>query len=212
LNGHKETAELFLEQSKDSISHLKQVCFLALLGAQCINRHGEFESGIEYWRRALILMTESNFDIDTDNVLRVFQQFHFDCHPAKQSSPSVIVKPTSHTGAVPSTRGAISVDQSTLHSIEQKTMKHSFIFRDVHLCRSVDELNEISENHPALVLQALLVLQTILGPSHTETLQQVITFIVHFSNWLVLSLHNMCVFSIVRRVSPVLPVRRFAHV
>jgi len=160
LNGHKETAELFLRQSRDCISPLKRVCFLALLGAQCINRNADFDSGISFWSQAL---NELHSDFqgahqnDTDDLIRVFQEFHIDC--LATGTPTPIRIPLSSHG----------VDLSGNSTV----MRHSAIFDGVRLCKTIDELNSLANDHPALVLQALLVLQAILGPSHTETLQQV---------------------------------------
>ena len=33
--------------------HCSQVCLLGLLGAQCVNKHQDYDSGLKYWKQAL---------------------------------------------------------------------------------------------------------------------------------------------------------------
>lgn len=174
LNGHKETAELFLLQSRNCIGPLKYTCFLGLLGAQCINRNSDFDSGVAFWRQALNEMRSYGKGTDqteADDLVRVFQQFHIDC-----------LSSTSPATAAPMRVPAAALGATDLFT-SAPVMRHSSIFRDVRLCQSVDELDALASNHSALVLQALLVLQTILGPSHTETLQQVFWCSCHLSEY-----------------------------
>lgn len=47
------------------------------------------------------------------------------------------------------------------------------IFKDVKLCTTAEELDRLASDESALNFQGLLVLESILGPSHSETTQQV---------------------------------------
>lgn len=51
--GHKDTAELLLTSDRVTLDPNKRVCLLGLLGAQCINRHQDYEAGVRFWKQAL---------------------------------------------------------------------------------------------------------------------------------------------------------------
>lgn len=52
--GHQETALLLLDSV--AVETDKRIALLGLLGAQVINLHTDFLSGVEFWRQALQLL------------------------------------------------------------------------------------------------------------------------------------------------------------
>lgn len=164
LNGHSQTARLLFESSRGELSADKKLCLLALLGAQCINKSQDFETGLGFWREALHELQEAapmegrapskGFAMDGQmkDVAALLQELYI--KGTREVTPFV------------------SMTDSPEKSSQPFPHKLS-VFKGMKLCTSVAELDAIASDHTALILQGLLVLESILGPSHPETTRQV---------------------------------------
>lgn len=147
MKGHKETAELLFLSCNQEISLDKKIGFLGLLGAQCININSDFEAGVRFWKQALSEVEELCAKYpDTELVNQLKRMYLKDDQDASNANVSSGLQVHAHSGA---------------------------ILKDVKLCFTVEELERIENNEESLTFQALLVLENILGCSHTETIKQI---------------------------------------
>lgn len=72
-----------------------------------------------------------------------------------------------------SSTGGNNLSEAPCKNTDGARMSQCSVLSDVKLCTTVEALDHISNDHTALQFQGLLVLQNILGPSHSETTQQV---------------------------------------
>ena len=148
------------------MSRERQICFLGLLGAQCINKNEDFEGGLKYWKMALTLLgsvcqMDSSSRNAEEELAKKLKRLYIEGSSHSLSSSH---SPSFHSASFKSDVGGIP------RGIDRRVIS---IFRDMQLCTTLEELDILASDKSRLVLQALLVLQTILGPSHVETTQQV---------------------------------------
>ena len=156
LYGHKDIAELLLFDRNVQLLPEKKICLLGLLGAQCINKHQDFVSGVRYWQQALEELENCSLPQPSSEMdLGVLLQKLYIREAHEQLPFSVLGN-----------------DKKESVLAASSTRKHS-VFKDMRLCTSMQELNKLKSDPSALSLQGLLVLESILGPSHSETTSQV---------------------------------------
>ncbi|ESN97175.1 hypothetical protein HELRODRAFT_178284 [Helobdella robusta] len=168
MNGHSETAELLMEKVENKIGVERKICYLGLLGAQCINNYEDFERGVMFWKTALQSLAElcqtelisSNIRSSDSEMMQKLKKFYAD------SSKHTVINHISFQG-VNNSKPVDKADPPTEFNITSPLYESAF--KDMQLCSTLEELETLSKDKKKLTLQALLVLQDILGPSHSET-------------------------------------------
>ena len=157
----------------------KKLCLLALLGAQCINLHQDYSSGLNYWKKGLAeleILLQENLIEGTDLATELQGLYMKESvENVSASSPSNIdvlsrmegfldLNTTNQSEGEPNSNTYQQVNESLKH-------RHS-VFQGMQLVTSLQELEVMEENTNQLDLQALLVLENLLGPCHPDTTQQ----------------------------------------
>lgn len=175
INGYKETAELFLEGNAN-LGLERRICYLGLLGAQCINRREDFEGGLKYWRAALEHLAElcqTDQKVADFEMARKLKKFYLEGSgrvPGASGGRSAtllgLFKVSEHSSGV--------VGHHRRHGRQSNSegLRFKSIFGDMRLCTTLEGLESIAEDRYRLTLQAFLILQDVLGLSHPETIQQ----------------------------------------
>lgn len=162
LNGHKDVAEILMKSAEESLRPEKKLCLLGLLGAQVINRDQDYDSGVSFWRKALLLLEELKGNLEGEDIRMKLQELYI---RESNESPIDMSQMNSSRETTVSLNGGKG---------NQKPHKHRHsVFNNMKLCTSIDELEEIMSSQKLLNLQGLLVLESILGPLHSETTHRI---------------------------------------
>ena len=159
LFGHKDVAELLLQDANVDLGLEKRACLLGLLGAQCINKQQDFDTGVLLWKRALSELESSltacgpSAATDNRDLSHMLQRLYM-----REAQEPL----------------AFSHSMDKMDATASHPRRHTnTVFSGMKLCCTVDELDKLAGDENALRMQGLLVLESILGPSHPETTSQV---------------------------------------
>lgn len=164
--GHMEKAEMFMQYSKDVLSDEKKICFLGMLGAQCINLSEDYTAGVKYWKQALNLLANISNKLDSNMI--------FDKKNDVTNDLKVIFTDSRLLQGVPVKYGGVMFKDGFVSEADEMRLKQrGEVFGNMQLCTSLQELEAFADDKKCLCLQALIVLQAILSPTDQNTLRQV---------------------------------------
>ncbi len=160
LQAHPEVACVLMGDPGANLTPEQKVCFLSLLGVQCVGKLEDVENGVNYWKQSLQQFQDlpSTRSLPPDERPHHLQRLYM-CESPKSAYGL-------GRDCAPST-----ASEHFVQSMKQLATTESI--RSTKPCCTAAELDSLALNSNSLMLQAMLVLESILGPSHSMTIEMV---------------------------------------